>query len=207
MSINIEYNSKEINKLIIENILKMLERRKLINNWELSLNELDNNNNNWDNHNYKILLLDNTIYNIYILNNTNTQLTTISVGTPLYDFLTNEINIHKIAIIKNITKKALKQIFNEYKNVEYFSENEMLEDIPSKMCIPEHQILIPEQKNELLTKFSEKDLSRIIVTEMMARYYNAKVGDIIRIVRSSDSGGNNIFYRRVYPGSIDIILP
>ena len=40
---------------------------------------------------------------------------------------------------------------------------------------------------------------------MMSRYYNAKVGDIFKIVRASKSG-NSIFYRRVINGSLDLIF-
>jgi DNA-directed RNA polymerase subunit H (RpoH/RPB5) len=40
---------------------------------------------------------------------------------------------------------------------------------------------------------------------MMARYYNAKVGNIFKIIRPSLSSGTSIFYRRVMHGSLDII--
>ena len=42
MSINIEYTNKEINELIITNVLKMLERRGLINSWNESIKKLSN---------------------------------------------------------------------------------------------------------------------------------------------------------------------
>lgn len=203
MSINIEYNSKENNKLIITHILKMLERRKLITNWEESLNLLED---NWVNNIYEILLSDKSIYSVYLLNNTNTQLTSISSGTQLYDYLSNNIDIHKIVIIRNPSKKAVKQIFLEYKNAEFFFESDMQEDIANKVFSSEHEILSDEYKAELLSKFNEKDLARILLFDKMARYYNAKVGDIFRIKRPSHTCGNNIFYRRVVNSSIDILF-
>jgi len=203
MSINIEYNTKENNKLIITHILKMLERRKLINNWEESLNILED---NWVNNIYEILLNDKSIYSIYLLNNTNTQLSSISSGTPLYDYLSNNIDVHKIIIIRNPSKKAVKQILFEYKNTEFFFESDMQEDIANKIFSSEHEILLEENKAELLSKFNEKDLARIFFFDKMARYYNAKIGDIFRIKRPSHTCGNNIFYRRVVNSSIDIIF-
>ena len=41
---------------------------------------------------------------------------------------------------------------------------------------------------------------------MMARYYNAKVGDIFRIIRPSLTSGLSIFYRRVQTGNLDILF-
>ena len=71
----------------------------------------------------------------------------------------------------------------------------MLEDLPSKVFIPEHQLLNSDEKTELLSKFSEHDLAKIYSTDVMARYYGSKVGDIFRIIRPSITSGKNIFYR------------
>ena len=82
----------------------------------------------------------------------------------------------------------------------------MLEDIPMKAIIPEHQLLNEEEKSELLSKYNELSLSAILDTDMMARYYNAQIGDIFRIIRPSVTSGNSIFYRRVHHGSLDILF-
>ena len=42
MSINVEYNNNEITKIVLENALKMLERRNLIKSWEETLKKLGN---------------------------------------------------------------------------------------------------------------------------------------------------------------------
>lgn len=204
MNINIEYLNVEINQLIIENVLKMLERREIIKSWEETFNTLKV---DWTTNIYEILLADKSVYSIYILNNTNTQLTTISQGIALDEYLSNNLDIRKIVIVRAISKKAIKQILYDYKNTEFFFENEMLEDIPSKIFIPDHKILNQSDKNELLSKFSEFELAKINVNEIMSRYYNAKIGDIFRIVRPSYMAGHNIFYRRVVNGTIDILFP
>lgn len=202
MSINVEYNNKEINQIVVENVLKMLERRKLITSWSDEYKKLGSDVGSQTI--FEILLTDKTKYSIYLVN---AKLSSIVQGTPLDDYLSNNIEVHKIVVAKDVAKKVVKQIISEYKNAEFFFENEMLEDIPSKSFIPVHQILSDEEKEELLSKFADSELARILVTDMMSRYYAAKVGDIFRIVRPSFTAGKNIFYRRVVNGSWDILFP
>jgi DNA-directed RNA polymerase subunit H (RpoH/RPB5) len=198
MSVNIELNSKEINIVICTNILKMLERRKLIDSFDKSFIEIEKDINEKAIIEFK--LNNGTKASIYIINS---KINSISQGTPLDDYLSNNIDIHKIIIIKEFAKKVFKQILTEYKNAELFFEHEMLEDIPTKVFIPEHQLLNDIEKKELLSKFNDNELSIILDTDMMARYFNAKVGDIFRIIRPSLSSGRSIFYRRVNHGSLD----
>jgi DNA-directed RNA polymerase subunit H (RpoH/RPB5) len=201
MSINIELNTKEVNIRVCENILKMLERRKVISNWKTIFDEIYDNINNKASVDF--LLLDKTKCSIYIIN---AKLTSIVQGTPLDDYLSNNIDIHKIIVIKETAKKVIKQIIQDYKNAEFFFEHEMLEDIPLKTFIPEHQLLNSNEKIELLSKFDESELSIIFSTDMMARYYNSSVGDIFRIIRPSSTSGKSIFYRRVLLGNLDILF-
>jgi DNA-directed RNA polymerase subunit H (RpoH/RPB5) len=202
MSINIELNVKEINMLVCTNILKMLERRNMINSWESVFNKLKDDINNkasidfsFDNKNK---------CSIYIIN---AKLTSIVQGTPLDDYLSSNIDVHKIIVIKECAKKVVKQIVNDYKNAEFFFEYEMVEDIINKDFVPEHQILLPEQKQELLLKFNENELSIIFNTDMMSRYYGAENGDIFKIIRPTLTSGKSIAYRRVHQGNWDILFP
>jgi DNA-directed RNA polymerase subunit H (RpoH/RPB5) len=202
MSINVELNTKEINQNVMENVVKMLERRKLIKSWSDELTKLGSSVSN--DTIFEIILADKSKYGIYLVS---AKLTSIVQGTPLDDYLSNNIDSHKIIIAKDVAKKVVKQIVGEYKNAEFFFENEMSEDIPSKIFIPKHQIISQAEKDELLSKFSELDFGRILLTDMMARYYAAKIGDIFRITRPSFTAGKNIYYRRVVNGSWDILFP
>ena len=199
MSVSVEYNNREINQIVIENILKMLNRRETISSWEDEFKKF----NSSDFQNKNIFELNNLKIWIYLVN---AKLTTISQGHPLDVYLSNNIDIHKIIIAKDVAKKVVKQIANDYKNAEFFFESEMLEDIPSKIFIPEHIIITGEERAEILGKFSENELSRIFLTDMMSRYYGAKIGDIFKIIRPSFTAGKNIFYRRVVNSSWDILF-
>lgn len=201
MSINVEYNTSEINKIVLENTLKMLERRKLLKNWETELSKLGTDFTSKSI--FQLELLDKSSVSINLVN---AKLSSIVQKTPLDDYLSNNIDVHKIIICKDVAKKVVKQIVSEYNNAEFFFESEMLEDLVSKTFMPQHILLDKDMKSELLSKFSETELSKMFVTDMMARYYMAKVGDIFKCIRPSITSGKNVFYRRVVNGSWDILF-
>lgn len=81
-----------------------------------------------------------------------------------------------------------------------------LEDIHSKVFVPEHQLLNQEEQVLFKKMFSGNELSNIYFTNIMSRYYKAKPGDIFRIIRLSILASYNIFYRRVVNNSLDIMF-
>lgn len=201
MSLNIQLNEKEINQTVVENILKLLERRESIESWETEYDKLKTDLQSKTV--FELTLKDKTKCGIYIVNS---KLTTIVKGTPLDQYLSNNIDIHKFIIIRDVLKKVITQIIHEHTNAEFFFEAEMLEDIPSKDFIPHHTIIRGDEKKELLSKYNERELANIFINDMMCRYYGGKVGDIFKIIRPSFTAGYNIFYRKVVPSSIDIIF-
>ena len=48
MSVSVEYNSREINQIIIENIFRMLERRKIISSWESEIKNISDIQNKYE---------------------------------------------------------------------------------------------------------------------------------------------------------------
>ena len=63
-------------------------------------------------------------------------------------------------------------------------------------------IVDPIVENNIETKFESKMLS----TDAIARYYNAKVGDIFRIKRPSTFSGESFHYRLVVDSPISVIF-
>lgn len=198
MSVNVEYSTKEVSQVVLENVLKMLVRRNNISKHEKLLEELKDDFVSKglvdfkDENNQKISI-----------NLSNVKLSSIVQGSPLDDYLRNNLDVHKIIIMREPSKKVVKQIMNDYPNSEIFFEYEMMEDIPSKIFIPEHQLLTDEEKKNILETFKESELAKINDTDIMSRYYLAKFGDIFRIIRPSITAGKNIFYRRVVVGSLN----
>ena len=198
MSVNVEYSTKEVSQVVLENVLKMLVRRNNISKHEKLLEELKESFVSKGVVDFK----DEANQKISI-NLSNVKLSSIVQGSPLDDYLRNNLDVHKIVIMREPSKKVVKQIMTDYPNSEIFFEYEMMEDIPSKIFIPEHQLLTEEEKKNILETFKESELAKINDTDIMSRYYLAKFGDIFRIIRPSITAGKNIFYRRVVVGSLN----
>jgi len=196
---SIEYTHKEILSLIIENTLKMLSKRNLFDEKDIQPYIL---NINFSKNIFEIKLNNNSLCGLYLLN---TPITTIISGTPLDEYLSENINVHKILIAKSVSKKVVKQLYQEYKNVEFFFETEMLEDKSSILFIPQHRILSKEEINNL--HIEEHSLPYLKLFDAMVRYYNGKVGDIFEITRHSIVSGYSIDYKKVVLSSSDLIFP
>lgn len=191
---NVEMNQPEITKTVILNIAKMFNKRGYIKNDTISDNIIKE-------------ILDNKLFSFEIdgsklsINFVNTDLKNIQSGTPLDDYLSKHLDYIKIVVVKSFSKKVYKQILENYKNAEIFNVHEFLEDISSKNFISEHKILSNEDKAELSKFYNLKDLAKIYVSDMMSRYYGAKLNDVFRIKRPNLNSGNSIFYRIVIPGN------
>jgi len=106
MSINVEYNNREINQTILENVLKMLKRRKIITSWEDEFKKINPD----DFQNKNIFELKKNKIEIYLVN---AKLTTIAHGQSIDSYLSNNLDIHKIFIAEDVSKKVVKQIAND----------------------------------------------------------------------------------------------
>ena len=191
---NVEMNQPEITRTVILNIAKMFNKRGYIKNDTISDNITKE-------------ILDNKLFSFEIdgsklsINFVNTHLKNIQSGTPLDDYLSKHLDYIKIVVVKSFSKKVYKQILENYKNAEIFNVHELLEDISSKNFIPEHKILSNEDKTELSKFYNLKDLAKIYISDMMSRYYGAKLNDVFRIKRPNLNSGNSIFYRIVIQGN------
>lgn len=195
---NVLYNKKEVLTIILQNIFLLFNRRKYT---EDSVNDkikeefIENKVFYYDKGKTKlsVLFIDSEIKNI-------------TTGSVVDDYLNKNVEFYKFVICKSFSKKVYKQINEIYNNCEIFFNYEFMEDIPSKKFIPNHQILNSQEKEDLLKKFTLKELSKIYITDTMARYYGAKVNDIFRIKRHNINSGTSIVYRVVILGNLDILF-
>ena len=195
----IEYTIKEIHQMIFENALKMLWRRNLISNYKSILSK---NLEITSNKEIKLKLDDGSFASIYIVNG---KVTSISNNSPIDEYL-KDTNILKILVIEDPSKRVFKQVIEDYPNTNIFFFHDFMEDIPSKNIIPIHNLLTDEEKNELLSNFKNNNLKKIFTTDMMSRYFDAKVDDIFRIERLNITSGKGVDYRVVVQGKLDLLF-
>lgn len=75
-------------------------------------------------------------------------------------------------------------------------------EIESHRLVPKHILLSEKEKEELLKKYgiTLKELPRILSSDPMVKALNAKVGDVIKIIRKSPTAEVSEYYRVVVKG-------
>lgn len=207
--VQIVKNDSQIKEDIIRNTIKMLTSRGIIDiehqdyylDMALNVPEFSQNDETY----FKIsdqeatkLGTDTKLIRIKFINR---KITTIRKVSDIEDFM--NYPDYKIVIVSNIAPKASKQIM-EYKNTELFYDTDLQINLIDYILVPKH-IKLNELEIEKLKEsyqFNTKNAKRMFVDDPVARYYNLKIDDIVRIERASINSGISVDYRVVIGGSI-----
>jgi DNA-directed RNA polymerase I, II, and III subunit RPABC1 len=109
--------------------------------------------------------------------------------------VSNAIMILKVDITP-FAKQAVQEMSDSFR-IEHFKESELLVDITKHQLVPTHLVLTANEKSELLKRYRLKDtqLPRIQPNDPIARYYGMKRGQVVKIIRPSETAGRYVTYR------------
>lgn len=110
---------------------------------------------------------------------------------------------HAIVLYSNaitaFAKNGLSTFTNENKTVEFFLYQELMYNVTKHSLVPQHTLLSDDQKKKILKtyKVTDKQVPCVLHTDPVSRYFNAKPGQMFKIIRDSDVSYKSIAYRVV----------
>jgi len=193
--IPIQKDQDNIRDTILTNIIKMLTNRGL-----LEKNKLDENikkilDSRPDDFSYKVVTSKGEIIVKLLLQN----ISTVSKTTGIAEFLMAHKNKDSILVVKSINKTPMNIVTTRYEKTELFLEKDLMIDKVSCNLVPKFEILNEDEKQKYFEKYNvtKSGSLKISYKDPMVRYYGAKSGDVIRIIRVSPTSGFTVSYRLV----------
>ena len=132
------------------------------------------------------------------------KITTVSKTSDIANFLKKYPKAGKILVVDAIGKKAIQYIRANYEGAEVFTEEEMMINIVEHVSVPKHVMLTEDEIKQFYEEFNtkKKGMPRILTGDPIARYYNMKPNDVVKILRPSGASGVTPFYRLVVKGEM-----
>jgi len=211
LDLEFEYSIEEKNKKILKTCINILIYRNLLdkNKYKDYVKEILNNL--VDDETY-IQLNDNKYFRIKLLYNIK-----VSKITDYYkSFIFDNINDIKFIILNKIsfTQRLYNEVYTDINknkkdnNIEIFRDYELIFNVFKLIYSPkfklldtdEYKIFINDYKINESNKYRE--LSKIYNTDIISRYLNIKVGNILKIITPNEISGYSINYRIVVPGKL-----
>jgi DNA-directed RNA polymerase subunit H (RpoH/RPB5) len=192
------YNGQQKNEIIIDNFAKMLYNRGCFG--DSNLNDLIKSGiRNFANYE-TFIKYNNEVFHLKIIPY---KLNTIKKSEDIERFLENHIDNKKIFVILSGSTKIEKQLL-EYNNTEVFNDVDLMVNIVDNNLVPKHILLSDEEAKNILIeyKINKENLPRILSGDRIAKYYNIKPGQIVKIIRPSITAGEEILYRVCVNGKI-----
>lgn len=149
---------------------------------------------------YKLDKLDelNVFPNLIIINILSDKLGIQQVKV-IQTYLDNYKRDTNIIMYNDTITTFAKSALDEIQNIELFSHKELSYNVTHHSFVPKHILVSEEEKQQILTRFkvSVKKMPVIQISDPVCRYYNAKEGQMFKIIRKSNTTGESLYYRIV----------
>jgi DNA-directed RNA polymerases I, II, and III subunit RPABC1 len=84
-------------------------------------------------------------------------------------------------------------------HLEFFNLKELIVNITKHELVPKHELLNDDDLRALLERYGCKvsQLPKVLVSDPVAKYYGLKRGQVVKILRKSETAGTYVSYRYV----------
>lgn len=127
------------------------------------------------------------------------KISSISEKSPIGEFIKKYNNEYKFIVVQDITAKTEETINSYDTQVEIFKFNKLQSDITEHVLVPQHEVLTKEEGENVLESYRarKRDMPLIRTNESVAKYYNMKPGETVKIYRPSPLTCEVVGYRHV----------
>lgn len=159
-----------------------------------------------DEYEYIINLDNDSNYNTIIKNKKiyvkifNYKITSINKNSSIGEFINKYDKDYKFIVVQDINSKSENLIESYQTDIEIFKFNKLLINIIENNIVPQHIVLNQEEGQQVLETYRarKRDMMLIKSSDVVAKYYKMKPGDIVKIIRPSVITCEAIAYRLVF---------
>jgi len=187
------------------NLIKMIVNRNFIlkENENKYIEKLIKNVN--DDQEYEIQLDNESNYNTTIKNKKiiikifDYKIASINKTSSIGEFIIKNDKNYKILIVQDINQKS-SNLINSYESpTEIFKIKDLMINKVDHILVPTHIVLDEKEGKQVLESYCarKRDMNLIKSNDPIARYYNMKPGEIVKIIRPSIMTSETFSYRLV----------
>ncbi|AYV81931.1 MAG: DNA-directed RNA polymerase subunit 5 [Harvfovirus sp.] len=208
----IEKNSESQKNTILTNLIKMLTERNLLDRTKQEQHIKKLISTQADDQIYRVPLDYGEKYygkgaTFMAVRLINQRITSLSKSSGVSDFLNVYKSQPKIIVVAGINPKIQYMVRADtvtYPNTEIFLERELLINIIDHVSQPKFSLLTEEEKKNVLDSYhgKQREMPKMLINDPISQYYNAKQGQLFRIIRPSETSGESVTYRLVIKGQM-----